>query len=359
MTTQNKNILIIGSQGYLGSRLTDYLQTLGYKCSGIDTGFFRYGVLRYPIDAVTKNLDAREITDSDLQGFDVVVMLAGISNDPFGKLSPSAIYDPTREYAIEIARKCKKNGIRYIFPSSCSVYGIGEGDLNELSEVNPQTPYSKNKLEIEAGLSDLADESFSPIALRFATIFGLSPRIRFDVVINMLCGMALTSNKITLNSNGEAWRPHLYIDDACEAIRCSIEWTENLKKLTILNVGSNESNWRIIDVARYIQSQIQGLKIEFLGAENDSSSELIRDRKIQDGVDKRTYRVNFEKIHTILPGYKVKWTVEDGIKRLLSDLKQLHIDVLKFNQRDFYRLQQIEYLYEKTKQLDDRLMWIR
>jgi nucleoside-diphosphate-sugar epimerase len=358
MATQNKNVLVIGSQGYLGSRLTDYLQALGYKCSGIDTGFFRYGVLHYPADVETKNLDARKISDSDLQGCDAVVMLAGISNDPFGKLSPDAIYDPTREYAIEIAKKCKKYGIRYIFPSSCSVYGIGEGELDEQSEVNPQTPYSKNKLEIEAHLDDLADESFSPIALRFATIFGLSPRIRFDVVINMLCGMALTSNKITLNSNGEAWRPHLYIDDACEAIKCSIEWANDSKKLTILNVGSDINNWRIIDVAKYIQSQIKGLKIEFLGADNSIGNDLIRDRKIQDGVDKRTYRVNFEKIHTVLPGYATKWTVEDGIDRLLSDLKGLQIDALKFNQRDFYRLQQIEYLYEKTKQLDDRLMWI-
>jgi nucleoside-diphosphate-sugar epimerase len=153
---------------------------------------------------------------------------------------------------------CKKLGIRYIFPSSCSLYGIGEVALDEESPTNPQTPYSLNKLQIEQDLAALADKTFSPIALRLATVFGISPRIRFDVVINMLCGMAVAQKQVVLNSDGQAWRPHLEIQDACEAFRCCIEWNYQDGKLMVLNVGRNDNNWKILDVARLIKSKVNG-----------------------------------------------------------------------------------------------------
>ena len=166
----NKKILLVGPQGYLGSRLTDYLQEYGYECVGTDIGFFQCGVLYYPKSVPVLNKDARTLTEEDIEGFDVVLLLAGISNDPFGNLTSEAIYDPTRVYANRIAKMCKNQGIRYIFPSSCSVYGIGDGLLNEDSRVNPQTPYSLNKVQIEEDLAELADSSFSPIALRLSLI---------------------------------------------------------------------------------------------------------------------------------------------------------------------------------------------
>ena len=163
--------------------------------------------------------------EEDFKGFSTVILLAGISNDPFGKLSTEQIYDPTLKYALDIARLCKKLGKKFIFPSSCSVYGASETGclLSEVSSTNPQTPYSINKIQVENGLKKLADKSFSPIALRLGTVYGMSPRIRFDVVINMFCGLALTSKKIILNSDGQAWRPHLHIDDACEAFACCLK----------------------------------------------------------------------------------------------------------------------------------------
>lgn len=352
-----KKVLIIGNQGYLGSILSSYLQNRGYYCVGADIGFFQYGVLYPPQKIQMIDEEARTVSEKDIQKFDVVIMLAGISNDPFGSLSYEAIYDPTRLYAIKIAKMCKKLGVRYIFPSSCSVYGDGAdgSELNEKSPTNPLTPYSLNKLQIEQDLSDLSDANFSPIALRFGTVFGCSPRIRFDVVINMLCGMAVSEKQVLLNSNGEAWRPHVYIDDVCESFRCCIDWEYNGSKLMILNVGRNDGNFQIINIAKLIQSEVHGCQLNFLNnSSNGKIDSLVVDRKIHDGVDKRTYRVSFDKIHKTLPGFSAKWTVNEGIKVLINDLERLQLNYEKFKQRDFYRLQQIEFLYEMNL-IDDRL----
>ena len=356
----SKKVLIVGSQGYLGSRLTGYLLDHGYQCKGIDTGFFNNGTLT-PInfeDVVKK--DARSIVKNDLQGFDALILLAGISNDPFGHMSSEQIYDPTRDYALKIASMCKELSIQFIYPSSCSVYGASSyGLLSEDGQTNPQTPYSINKLQVENGLSLIADQTFSPIALRFGTVYGISPRIRFDVVINMLCGLALTTKKVTLNSNGQAWRPHLHIDDACESFRCCIDWNPNIGKLTILNVGQNEDNYKIIDIAKIIHSNVNGSELTYLdGNYDEEGNELIKDRKIQDGVDTRSYKVLFDKISQTLPGFECKWSVEKGIKNLLGELRKIKFDSKSFNKRDFYRLQQIEFLHN-SQQINDDLFWVK
>jgi len=354
----SKKILIVGSQGYLGSHLIGYLSNLGYHCKGIDTGFFCNGIFQ-PInseDVVKK--DARSIIKEDLNGFDALILLAGISNDPFGRLTAEQIYDPSRDYALSIALMCKELGVKFIYPSSCSVYGAAaDGFLTEDSPTNPQTPYSINKLQVEKGLLELSDENFVPIALRFGTVYGISPRIRFDVVINMLCGLALTSKKVTLNSNGQAWRPHLHIDDACESFRCSIDWEPDLNKLVTLNVGRNEDNYQILDIAKIIHSNVKGSQLNHLDSNQGSlENELIKDRKIQDGVDTRSYKVSFDKILKTLPGFKCNWSVEKGIIDLLGNLRNVNLDKDVFNRREFYRLQQIEYLH-KTKQIDNDLLW--
>ncbi len=353
----NKRILIIGNQGYLGSRMTDYLQERGYDCTGADMGFFAEGVIYDPLPVKMLDKEARTLEENDFNGFDVVIQLAGISNDPFGNLRPELIYDPTREYALRIAKICKKLGIRFIFPSSCSVYGLGgDGLLDENGPISPQTGYSLNKIQIEQDLAEISDSNFSPIALRLATVFGFSPRIRFDLVINMLCGMAVTENKIILNSNGEAWRPHLYIDDVCEAFRCSIDWEYNEGKLMILNVGRDDNNLRIIDVAQLIQQAESGCKLSFLGQGDETVDDLVKDRKINDGVDKRNYQVSFEKIHRELPGFATKWKVQDGIIQLLKDFHKSGLSKFDFKKREFYRLQHIEYLYNQNF-ISDTLNW--
>jgi nucleoside-diphosphate-sugar epimerase len=350
-----KKILIIGNQGYLGSRLSDYLIQFGYKVTGADVGFFKDGIMYDTQNVEMLNKEARNIEEYDIIGHDVLILLAGISNDPFGNLTTELIYDPTRQYAKKIALICKKNKIKFIFPSSCSVYGLGaEYALDETGPTTPQTPYSLNKLQIEEDLKLISDSSFSPIALRLATVYGMSPRIRFDLVINMLCGMAITEKKIKLNSNGLAWRPHLYIDDVCEAFRCCIEWDYDGGELMIFNVGHEMNNKRIIDVAEII-SNATGIKIEYLNS-NQEENDLFRDNKINNGVDNRNYQVNFDKIKKTLPGFEIKWNIEDGISKLMIDLVSYDLSSQQFKSRNFYRLQQLAYLFENNK-IDSNLLW--
>jgi nucleoside-diphosphate-sugar epimerase len=354
-----KNVLIIGSQGYLGSRLSVYLRQHDYYCATIDTGFFKDGLLTSIDDKNTISKDARFIVEDDIKNFDSVILLAGISNDPFGHMSSEQIYDPTRDYALKIASMCKKIGIQFLYPSSCSVYGAASNEfLNEDSPTNPQTPYSVNKLQVEEGLSLIADENFTPIALRFGTVYGLSPRIRFDVVINMLSGLALTTKKITLNSNGLAWRPHLHIDDACQSFLRCLDWNPKTGELIIFNVGQNDDNYQVLDIANIIHSNIQGSQLNYLDQSKGNENELLKDRKIQDGVDTRSYKVLFDKIENTLPGFKCKWNVEKGILNLIDELKKCDLTKDTFNTREFYRLQHIEFLHQ-TKSIDDDLFWIK
>jgi len=353
-----KKILIVGSQGYLGSRLMSYLSNQGNECKGIDTGFFKNGVLTHIVSEDVEKKDARLIVQNDLEGYDALILLAGISNDPFGHMSSAQIYDPTRDYALSIASMCKQLNIQFIYPSSCSVYGAAKDEfLSEESTTNPQTPYSINKLQVENGLSELAGKNFSPIALRFGTVYGLSSRIRFDVVINMLCGLALTSKKITLNSDGQAWRPHLHIEDVCQSFQRCIEWNPDKGELIILNVGQNSDNYKVIDIANIIHSNVIGAELIYLkDAKGIDRNDLVKDRKIQDGVDTRSYKVLFDKIETTLPGFKCEWSVERGIKNLLDELIKIDLSKDVFNKREFYRLQQIEFLHQ-TQKIDDNLMW--
>ena len=350
------SVLMIGAQGYLGTRLQEYLAEHKFNCTGIDAGFFKDGLLYPPHTENVTEGDARGITAEKLEDYDAVIMLAGISNDPFGNLSYEQIYDPTRHYAIEVAKHCKKLGKKFIFPSSCSVYGDVSGFLDEKSPVNPLTPYSLNKLQIETDLAKLGDDEFSPIALRFGTVYGPSPRVRFDLVINMLCGMALTRGKVILNSDGQAWRPHLYIDDAMKAIKCSLEWQDVPAGLQLMNVGSNENNLKIIDVAQTIVRKVNGCTLQIMGSDADVD-DLIRDRKIQDNVDKRTYRVCFDHIHNTLPNFDHCTNIDQGIDLLLQNLQDHNLIESSFTQREFYRLQQLEHLHAEGKLKDD-LTWI-
>ena len=293
-----------------------------YSIIGVDTCFFNeYSLLDKKLNSNFKllKLDVRDLNEDHLRGVDVVVHLAGISNDPMCKMDSDKVYDPTRIYSRELAKTCKKLGIRFIFASSCSVYGIGKNDLlNEFSEVNPQTGYSLNKYQIETDLENLSDCNFSPIALRFATVFGPSPNMRFDLVINMLVGMAITRNKIILNSDGQSWRPNLHINDLCKAILKSIELRYEEDRLLVLNVGDESNNFKILDIAKLVQNALPKSELEFLSKNPDADvNNLIKDRKVN-GKDTRTYKVSFSKIKTTLPSFKCEWSIERGIIDMIN-----------------------------------------
>ena len=353
-------VLVTGSQGYLGSVLTAELVRCGYHCVGLDTGFFKGALLHSFPEITTIVRDARDVSEEDLRGFDVVVHLAGISNDPMGAMDPSMVYDPTRKYSLKIAELCKKMGVRFIFASSCSVYGIGgEERLTEEAPVNPQTGYSQNKYQIEQDLQAISDGSFSPIALRFATVFGSSPRIRFDVVVNMLVGMAVVDGLIVLNSDGKAWRPNLHILDACKAIMCAIDCGHRSGDLLIVNVGSDANNLQVIQIARTIQRLIPTCELRYLAENSDLDRDnLIRDRKVNQGKgDTRTYQVSFEKIAKVFPGFQCDWDVERGVTEMVERFRAAGLDREKFKSRGYYRLQQLEKLLTDGS-LSPELRWV-
>lgn len=356
-----KRILVTGSLGYLGSVLTKTLAESGFDCIGYDTGFFKDCLLYPPPATETIFRDARDITEADLKNIDVVVHLAGISNDPMGKLDAARVYDPTRVYSLNIAKLCKKLGVRFIFASSCSVYGLGEDELlTELSPAHPQTYYSLNKLQIEEDLRSISDKNFSPIALRLATVFGSSPRLRFDVVVNMLTGMALADGTIVLNSDGKSWRPNLHILDVCQAVRRAIELDYRGGELLVLNVGADENNLQVIQIAKIIQQVMPGCELKFLSENPELDKEgLIRDRKVkQGGGDTRTYKVSFEKISKTLLGFKCEWSVERGVRDMAALFEGLSFNKEIFKRRGFYRLQELEYLYGNGY-LSDDLFWLK
>lgn len=354
-----KKILVTGSQSYIGSILTPYLLQENYEVTGIDSGFIKDSLLYPQSDAKTIYKDVRDLAKRDLKGYDVVVHLAGISNDPFRNFNPKKVYDPVRDYTLKIAKHCKSLGIKFIFASSCSVYGKGtDGLQTENSEVFPQTPYSLNKLQIEESLLKITDSSFTPIIFRFATVFGLSPRMRFDLVINMFAAMAYTTGKIILNSDGKAWRPFAHVKDISKAIKYAIEYQPPKGKQIILNVGNSSQNYQIITLANIIQSQIPGSEVTFINkASTPINKELIKDRKLQDGVDSRNYKISFEKIKTVFPGFKCDFTVKKGVKEMLKKFEEINLTKQQFENIDFYRLQKFESLIKKGL-LSEDLRWI-
>ncbi len=354
-----KKIIITGSSGYIGSVLLPYLEKNGMECVGYDAGFFADSFL-YPAQPVkTVYRDTRDIGEEDLRGAYAVVHLAGISNDPLKKLDTAQVYDPTRAYSLEIARLCKKMGIKFIFSSSCSVYGKGgEEFLTESSPTYPQTPYSLNKLQIESDLASIADKNFSPIALRFATIFGLSPRIRFDLVANMFAAMAVTSGEIVLNSDGSPWRPNVHILDVCESIRRAIELDYREGKLLILNVGDESNNLQVIRMAEIVREEVPGSELKFLSKDPRLDKEGLIGTKLHKGIDTRTYKVSFSKIREIMPGFRAGRSFRDGIREMVELFKKLPLTKEIFKNRGFYRLQQLEYLHDNGY-LSDDLRWIK
>lgn len=358
----NKKILITGCGGYLGSFLMPFLIKKGYQVEGQDINFFKDCNLfqKKELEKLIKYKDSEDLKLSDIENTDVVIHLAGISNDPLNKLTSESVYDPTRAYTLKIAKYCKALNKKFIFASSCSVYGASKTTrfLDENSKTNPQTGYSLNKLQIEGDLEAIATENFFPICLRFATIFGVSPRIRFDVVINMLVGMVLTEKEIKLNSDGKAWRPHLYIEDACNVIEHAINYVKNKKddKILILNVGRNDNNLRIIDVAKIIQKLVPNSKLEYLKTTaKNLKNNLFVDRKIKKGKDSRTYKVSFDSLNQKF-GAICSYTVEKGIKKMIDDLNKINFNKDIFKSKNFYRLQYLERLHEKNL-IDDNLKW--
>ena len=337
-------IFVTGTEGYLGSLLAPLLMQRGHEVIGLDTGFYKVGWLYNATDltAKTLNKDLRQITEEDLQGVEAIVHMAELSNDPAGQLSPNITYDINHKGSVRLANLAKSAGVRrFVYMSSCSVYGVAtEGDVTEESPVNPQTAYAECKTFVERDVQPLADDDFSPTFMRNATAFGASPRMRFDIVLNNLAGLAWTTKEIKMTSDGTPWRPLVHALDICKAIVCTLESPRDIVHNQIFNVGDTTQNYRVKQIAEIIADVFEGCKLSFG----------------ESGSDNRSYRVSFEKINTTLPGFKCEWNAELGAKQLYDLFKQIDMTEDIFLFRGFTRLKQLEYLI-RTQQIDRDFFW--
>ena len=341
------NVFVTGTDGYIGAVLVPILLKAGHKVTGLDTGYYRDGWLfsRPTFGFETPRTivkDLRSIGPEDLEGIDAIVHMAELSNDPLGENNPDITNEINHLGSLNLAEAAKKAGIeRFVYTSSCSVYGVSDADfVDESSETNPQTAYAKCKELVERDVGKLTSEDFSPVFLRNATAYGASPRMRFDIVLNNLMGLAWTTGEIAMTSDGSPWRPLVHIQDICQAILCALEAPSQSVAGEIFNVGATEENYRIREVAEIVADTVPGCKVT-LGPS---------------GGDNRSYRVNFDKIKDNLPGFRCKWNLRDGADELRSIFEQIKMQPETFDFRAFTRLKQLKYLTE-TGQIDERFFW--
>jgi nucleoside-diphosphate-sugar epimerase len=339
-------ILVTGTEGYLGSLLPPLLLERGHEVIGVDTGYYKVGWLYNGTDftAKTLNKDIRNISAEDLAGVDAIVHMAELSNDPAGQLSPTITYDINHKGSVRLAELAKKAGVRrFVYMSSCSVYGVAtDGDVTEESAVNPQTAYAECKTLVERDVKPLADDSFSPTFMRNATAFGASPRMRFDIVLNNLAGLAWTTKEIKMISDGTPWRPLVHALDICKAIACTLEAPRDIIHNQVFNVGDTSNNYRVKEIAEIVGGVFPGCEVSF----GDQGS------------DNRSYRVSFEKINTLLPGFKCDWNAQRGAEQLYKVFNQIDMTAETFQSRGFTRLKQLEYLI-RTQQIDTDFFWVK
>ena len=340
-------VMVTGHNGYVGSVLMPMLVDAGHDVVGLDTNLYKgsaFGDYSKHIDFPEINKDLRDLQPEDLKDFDAVLHLAGLSNDPLGDLNPTLTFQINHLASVKLAKYAKQVGVRrYIFSSSCSNYGAGGQDyLDENSEFNPVTPYGKSKVMVEQDVTKLANDDFIPIFLRSATAYGVSPRLRFDLVVNNLVAWAYTTGQVYMKSDGTPWRPLVHVEDMALAFVAALHAPEDLVYNQAFNVGQTKENYRIREVAELVAEAVPGSKVEFA----DSA-----------GPDKRNYRVNCDKITNTLPEYKPKWSVRKGVAQLYEAYQHEGIQLKDFEGPRYRRILHIEELI-KNGRLNEELRWI-
>ncbi len=318
MSGQSKRVLVTGHLGYIGSVLTPLLDKVGHDVCGLDSGLFENCLLGdAPPSVPTLAKDIRDVTCADLEGIDAVVHLAAISNDPLGDLNPNTTHDINHRAVVTLARAAKQAGVeRFVQSSSCSLYGAHGNDLiDESASFLPVTPYGESKVMAERDVSALASDDFSPTFLRNATVYGVSPRLRGDLVVNNLTGFAVTTHQVFLKSDGLSWRPLLHVEDLSRAVIACLAAPRDKVHNEAYNVGATDENYQIRDVAELVHELVDASEIAFADAA---------------GPDLRNYRVNCDKLGDEL-GFSCEWTVRRGIEELRDAFiaEQLTIDQLE------------------------------
>jgi nucleoside-diphosphate-sugar epimerase len=342
-------IFVTGVDGYIGTLLAPLLIERGHEVIGLDTGFYRQGWLYSdPANAgvapQTFCKDLRHVQAADLAGSDCVIHLAELSNDPLGEMRPDVTWQINHGASVRLAVMAKGAGVpRFVYTSSCSVYGAGgQAFLTEQDDTNPQTTYARCKVLVEADVGALADDRFSPVFLRNATAYGASPRMRFDIVLNNLAGLAHTTRQICMTSDGTPWRPLVHVLDICRAIACAAEAPRESIHGEIFNVGHNDQNYQVREIAALVKEAFTDCEI-VMGSE---------------GNDRRSYRVSFDKIHGRLPGFCCDWDARRGVAQLRNLFDRIDLTREQFGFRAFTRLEELKYLL-RTRQLDNELFWRR
>lgn len=338
-------VLVTGHRGYIGVELVPMLREAGMDVVGLDTGYFDDSDFRSPPDEVAElDLDLRDVAPDHLRGFDAVVHLGALSNDPLGDLNPNLTYDINLHASVNLAKAAKAAGVgRYVFASSCSLYGAGaDGHLTEQAAFHPVTPYGESKVKTELEVGPLADTSFAPVYLRNATAYGVSRRLRADIVVNNLVGYALTTGKVMMMSDGSPWRPLVHIGDISRAAIAALTAPADAVRNQAFNIGRTAENFRIRQVAEMVAEVVPRCELSFApGASPDA----------------RNYRVDFTKAEQSLPGYAPQWTLRAGIEELYAAYKAHGMTEAEFLGPRYYRLKVIRGRIERGE-LDNHLRWV-
>lgn len=337
-------VLVTGSDGYIGAVLCPMLLARGFDVVGLDSGFYRRGWLfdDRAVRPMTVSKDIREVTVDDLSGFDAVIHLSELSNDPLGENDPDLTMAINHRGSLTLAEQARTAGVRrFIYASSCSIYGAGGDDWrSETSPTAPQTAYARCKILVERDVAALRDDGFFPVFLRNATAYGASPRQRFDIVLNNLCGLAHTTGRIAMTSDGSPWRPIVHVTDICRAMICALTADPQAVAGEAFNVGADSGNHRIRDIAETVGRVFQGCEVT-VGT---------------DGGDTRSYRVSFAKIAAHMPEFRCEWDAERGARQLRDLFCRIGLTEAMFLSPPFTRLKELRHLRE-TGQIDARLFW--
>ncbi len=340
----SKRVLITGHQGYVGSVMTPLFIAAGHDVVGLDTGYYLDCMLvPDPVTVPTIRKDLRDLESQDLEGFDAVVHLAALSNDPIGNLNAEWTEQINFLASVRLAELAKAAGVRrFLFSSSCIMYGMSEAAVvTEESPLDPKTEYARSKVKAEQAITRLADDQFSPVFLRNGTIYGLSPRMRFDTVLNNLVGCAVTTGKVTLHGDGKPWRPVAHVDDISRAFLHVLQAPRELIHNQAFNNGEDRMNHQIMELAEATARTVPGCSIECLA---------------QPDADQRTYKTDFGKFARTFPDFRFRWTIEEGAQELYDAFTAAGLTHQEFVNRRFTRLKWLRYLIESGR-VDGTLRW--